>query len=231
MIFRGLCNFASEIVCHRLFFQGHPARQEVGHIRRGQRTASTWSRRVSGPAFALQDKGFAKAHDAKPGCPERFVSQTALAKSNGPGRILSGITAFLILATLGLTNRLSAQSSGQIGLPVIFVHGICDTPDSFLPAEEAVRATLESHYPTQYPLPATPSDPDEYVVFYNGETVTFQVPPINQYTPPLNPDQVDTTRRFFLVALDDPSQNWYQLFDETNEVANIPIYEKERKQN
>jgi hypothetical protein len=92
--------------------------------------------------------------------------------------------------------------------------------------EQAVRATLESRYPTLYPPPGITSDADEYVVFYDGVNVTFQVPPASQYNPVLSSDQVDRTRRFFLVALDDPGQTIYQFFDAANEVANIPIYQK-----
>lgn len=132
----------------------------------------------------------------------------------------------LILALLAMPTWSIAQSSTQVGLPVIFVHGICDTPDSFLPMEQAVRATLESRYPTLYPPPGITSDADEYVVFYDGVNVTFQVPPASQYNPVLSSDQVDRTRRFFLVALDDPGQTIYQFFDAANEVANIPIYQK-----
>jgi hypothetical protein len=139
--------------------------------------------------------------------------------------------ALLVLFALVVCAKLAdAQTAGPIGLPVIFVHGICDTADSFLPAEQAVRATLESHYPTQYPLPSLSSDPDEYVVFYDGVNVSFQVPPASQYNPVLNlnTDQIAKikTRRFFLVALDDPGQTEYQFFDAANEVANIPIYQK-----
>ncbi|MHB1953043.1 MAG: Ig-like domain repeat protein [Sulfobacillus sp.] len=158
-----------------------------------------------------------------------LITATAARKGSAPPRcgLSRAKAALLILLALFAWSRSSvAQGAGQIGLPVIFVHGICDTADSFLPVERAVRATLESHYPTQYPPPALSSDPEEHVVFYDGVSVNFQVPPASQYNPVLNIDQVDKTRRFFLVALDDPGQTEYQFFDAANAVANIPIYQK-----
>ncbi|HEY1257020.1 MAG TPA: choice-of-anchor D domain-containing protein [Terracidiphilus sp.] len=136
-------------------------------------------------------------------------------------------TAFLVLlALLAWVNQSPAQSSSQIGLPVIFVHGFCDNADSFLQDEEAVKATLQSHYSTQYPTAQAPNS-DEYITFYDGTTVWFQLP-TKDVQDPESPNPIVTvpsSTRFFVVALDDPSQHTYELFDPST-VADIPIYTK-----
>jgi hypothetical protein len=95
---------------------------------------------------------------------------------------------------------LGAQTT-PIGLPVLFVHGYCDSPDSFLPAESAIKQTLESQYPALYPdLLTQPTPlPDEYVAFYDGTNVNFQVPGSSQSTS----TSVDSHTRFFLVDFPD----------------------------
>ena len=142
-------------------------------------------------------------------------------------RMQIGRAAFLILlAVLSGTKLSPAQSSNQIGLPVIFVHGICDTPDSFLPAEQAIKMTLRNHYPALYPAAQAP-DLDEYVTFYDGTTVWFQIP-TQEVQVPESPNPINTvpsSTRFFLVALDDPSESMYQNFDEAA-VMRYPIYSK-----
>jgi len=134
---------------------------------------------------------------------------------------------FLVLLAVLSWARLSpAQSSGQIGLPVIFVHGICGTADSFLQDEEAVKAMLQSHYKALYPTAQAPYS-DEYITFYDGSSVWFQIP-TKDLQDPESPNPIVTvpsSTRFFVVALDDPNQSQYQNFN-PNITADIPIYTK-----
>jgi pimeloyl-ACP methyl ester carboxylesterase len=124
-------------------------------------------------------------------------------------------------------NSLGASGVPQIGLPVLFVHGICDTADSFLPTEQAVKGYLAQNASTAY----STASMQEYVAYYdeNNNEVWFQLPQSQlgqgATNPPLNPAQVPSTARFFLVALDDPGVSGYQNFL-TNSVAQIPIYQK-----
>jgi pimeloyl-ACP methyl ester carboxylesterase len=129
------------------------------------------------------------------------------------------LSAFFVSAHLSF-------AQGSIGLPVIFVHGICETADNFLPAEQAAKATLQTNYPLLYPAS------QDYVAFYDGTTVWFQTPPANGAaagTPTTAEILPATARlaRFFLVALHDPVPNRpsYEQFD-PNTVADVSIYAK-----
>src|ERR1035441_3513826 len=109
---------------------------------------------------------------------------------------------------------------------VIFVHGFCDSPDSFLPLEQSVKSFLISHNQGFY------RSSTDYISFYNGSNVEFQLPqtevPSGQTNAPLTADQVkadDPAARFFLVALDGTNEGNYWNFD-PSVVAQIPIYEK-----
>jgi hypothetical protein len=141
-------------------------------------------------------------------------------------RTHKGKAALIALLTiLAWTKVSSAQVTGDIGLPVIFVHGICDTPDSFLNAETAIQNKLQTAYPNQYPL--TPALHTRYVAYYNGSSVQFQVPLLDIHNGEGNlpVTTVEPTTKFFMVALDDPNGWLYQLFDSST-VAAIPIYMK-----
>jgi hypothetical protein len=50
-------------------------------------------------------------------------------------------SAFCALAAL-YVQPVDAQTASPTGLPIIFVHGFCDGADSFLQAEDAVKAHL-----------------------------------------------------------------------------------------
>jgi hypothetical protein len=138
-----------------------------------------------------------------------------------------GRAVFLVLLTILSWAKLSpAQSSSQIGLPVIFVHGFCDSPDSFLPLEQSVKSFIITHNQGSY------RSSTDYIAFYNGSKVEFQLPqsevPSGQTNPPLTADQIkadDPAARFFLVALDGTSEGNYWNFN-PSVVAQIPIYEK-----
>jgi triacylglycerol esterase/lipase EstA (alpha/beta hydrolase family) len=156
---------------------------------------------------------------------ENVVSAKNRQASKVSTRTSRGVILFF-LALLACATLAPAQSSSQIGLPVIFVHGFCDKADSFLQDEEAVKATLQSHYSTQYPTAQAPNS-DEYITFYDGTTVWFQLP-TKDVQDPESPNPIVTvpsSTRFFVVALDDPSQHTYELFDPST-VADIPIYTK-----
>ena len=131
----------------------------------------------------------------------------------------------VLLALLAGAKVSSAQATGDIGLPVIFIHGICDTPDSFLNAETAIQNKLQNAYPNQYPL--TPALHTRYVAYYNGSSVEFQVPvpDIHNGEGNLPVTTVEPSTKFFMVALDDPNGWLYQLFDRSV-VASLPIYMK-----
>jgi uncharacterized repeat protein (TIGR03803 family) len=113
-----------------------------------------------------------------------------------------------------LPQIVGANQALYIGLPVLFVHGICDKPASFQVMESAVQAYLQGTYSQFY------ADPSQYWVFYDGENVNFEVPNgTTTYT------SVPASARFFAVAFDDPGQSLIQDFDETS-VAQISIYAK-----
>ncbi len=137
-------------------------------------------------------------------------------------RTSRGVILFF-LALLACVTLSPAQSSNPIGLPVIFVHGICDTPDSFVPAERDLMTYLGKQYPALY------KNTIDFVAFYNGTSVGFQTPqgelPSGSPNPVYSGSEIDPDARFFLVALDDPSQTNYENFD-PNVVADIHIYAK-----
>ncbi len=123
-------------------------------------------------------------------------------------------------------STLASNGATQIGLPVLFVHGICDTPDSFLNEQGAVALYLHQYAPEAYPS----TSQYEYVVYYDDQNkvVQFQYPnsllPANTTNPPM--PSPPTPAQFFLVALDDPGViTGYQYFDPIS-VAGVPIYEK-----
>jgi pimeloyl-ACP methyl ester carboxylesterase len=127
---------------------------------------------------------------------------------------------------------LSTTSESQIGLPVIFVHGICDKADSWLPAETAVKTYLQQNAPIAYPS----INSQEYVVYYDeiSRLVMFQRPQSQlaagaANTPMDEPEFLQvaagSSPQFFLMALDDLTVPGYETFDATN-VANVPIYQK-----
>lgn len=147
--------------------------------------------------------------------------------SQSRGIVAVLFSGFLVCAgALVSATPINAQTPSQIGLPVIFVHGICGNADDFLPIEENIKQSLHSHYPTLYPLATQPTS-DEYVVFYDGSQVRFQLPQSEVTSGDLNSpvETVASTTRFFLVALDDPDQSLYQYFDPSI-TADIPIYTK-----
>jgi pimeloyl-ACP methyl ester carboxylesterase len=142
------------------------------------------------------------------------------------GLATSKAAFWILLALLASARWSSAQSSIQKGLPVIFVHGICDTPDSFVPAERDLMTYLGKQYPALY------TNTIDFVAFYNGTSVGFQAPqgelPSGSPNPVYSGSEIDPDARFFLVALDDPSQpsqTSYEKFD-PSVVADIPIYTK-----
>jgi pimeloyl-ACP methyl ester carboxylesterase len=109
---------------------------------------------------------------------------------------------------------------------VIFVHGICDSPDSFLPLEQSVKSSVMQNGQGLY------GSSNEWVVFYDGSNVWFQIPKTElnagSADPPISPRKlksIDPNARFFLVALDDPPQSDYRNFD-PNLVADVPIASK-----
>jgi Tol biopolymer transport system component len=122
---------------------------------------------------------------------------------------------------------LNASGVPQIGLPVLFIPGICEPAkqDNFLPAEIAVKTYLQTNAPVAYPA----SSSQEYVVYYDelNQVVQFQLPqkqlPSGSSNPPL--DTPPTPAQFFLVALDDLGVTGYQNFNPSY-VASIPIYVK-----
>lgn len=121
---------------------------------------------------------------------------------------------------------IAAQSSGQIGLPVIFVHGFCDSADSFLPLEQSVKSSVMQNGQGLY------GSSNEWVAFYDGSNVWFQIPETEltagSADPPISPQKlksIDPGARFFLVALDDPPQSDYRNFN-PNLVADVPIASK-----
>jgi hypothetical protein len=141
------------------------------------------------------------------------------------GRMMSRAALLAVLTALLGATASSAQTTQSIGLPIIFVHGICDMPDSWIPAEQDVRTYLYGKYPTLY------QQGPEYVTFYDGTKVNFEY--VDNYAianglpqTPLSLTSISSAARFFLVALDDPGETIYSQFDETNNVANIPIYQK-----
>jgi hypothetical protein len=175
----------------------------------------------------MQDGGLKAMHKRMTNYPATSASRPSLPNLDGAGWISRSrrIILLFLLVVVGFGDRLSGQTTSQKGLPVIFVHGICDRPDSFLPAESAVKTTLRNHYPALYEVPQLSGDSDEYVVFYDGINVHFQAPPFNAYNPILAAYQIEPSTRFFLVALDDPAQTMYGYFDKA-EVMKIPIYSK-----
>ncbi len=82
---------------------------------------------------------------------------------------------------------------------------------------------LQGQYPALY------NNSIDYVAFYNGSFVGFQTPqgelPKGSPNPVYTATQIDPAARFFLVALDDPSQDSYETFD-PSVVADIHIYTK-----
>ncbi len=132
-------------------------------------------------------------------------------------------SGMLCATALALSCLLTAygQVNSQIGLPVLFVHGICDSADNYLDGETAVQKALSAKYPTLY------SSSGKYVAFFNGSQVYFQKPGAKVIGGVQNPPvlTVDPRTRFFLVALDQPGVANYQDFDRQR-VAQIPIYEK-----
>ncbi len=134
---------------------------------------------------------------------------------------LTAPVLLLIGASIGASISASAQAGSQIGLPVLFVHGICDSADNLLPTEAAVESAVQARFPTLYPAGSP------MVAFYNGANVAFQIPGAQVIDGVPNPPvaTVDPATRFFLVALDDPGVADYQDFDPSS-VANVPIYIK-----
>jgi pimeloyl-ACP methyl ester carboxylesterase len=128
----------------------------------------------------------------------------------------SGDSNYKASTSLQLSQIVEAKQALYVGLPVLFVHGICGAAADFQYTENTVQAFLQGNYPELYP------DSDQYWVFYNAvhNQVNFQVP--NSST---TSTTVPSTARFFAVAFDDPSQNLVQNFDRTN-VSNISIYAK-----
>lgn len=130
-------------------------------------------------------------------------------------------------------NYLSGGGATQIGLPILFIHGICDTPDSFLPAEMAVKSYLQANAPSAYPI----SKGQEYVIYYDEQNkyVRLQTPnyPTPTYSaisipagPPLSwPSDPIQPSQFFLMALDDPGIAGYQNFL-PGRVTGQSIYQK-----
>jgi pimeloyl-ACP methyl ester carboxylesterase len=122
---------------------------------------------------------------------------------------------------------LTGNTATQIGLPVLFVHGWCDTPDSFVNAETAVKNYLNTQLPSLYPLHSSPP-PDEYVAFFDGVNVQFQTQGPENVSNSTK-TQVDSSTRFFLADFNDSisSHSLYQEIDKnTSAVADIHIYEK-----
>lgn len=101
-----------------------------------------------------------------------------------------------------------------IGLPVLFVPGICEQPPAFQVAENRILPFLQGAYPRLY------GDPTQYWVFYDGQNVSFEEP-----NGSATKNTVPATSRFFSVAFDDPGQSLVQNFDPVK-VANVSIYAK-----
>lgn len=99
----------------------------------------------------------------------------------------------------------ASSQSDNIGLPVIFVHGFCDSADSFLPIELAIMRSLQKQYPLSYPHTKS----EEYVTFFDGTHVNFQ----NPKTETANYEEPPKSTRFFILALDDPGKSAYESFD------------------
>ena len=127
---------------------------------------------------------------------------------------------FVLLAILVAFSPFPALGqSTKIGLPVVFVHGFCGNADDFIPLEAQVKSYLQTRFPTYYQHAS--NGHDEYVAFYNGSSVVFQLPGSSATTSP----PVSSSIRFFLVALDDPKDSFYEDFDAYS-VAQIPIEAK-----
>lgn len=110
-----------------------------------------------------------------------------------------------VLCLLMLVPLSGSAQSESIGLPVIFVHGFCDSADAILPLERTIMRSLQTLYPSSYPHTRS----EEFIVFDDGKKVEFQVPKTESAsyeTPPAN-------TRFFIVALDDPGKSAYESFD------------------
>jgi hypothetical protein len=148
-----------------------------------------------------------------------------------------------ILFAMFLASPIAPSQTTPIGLPVVFVHGICDSPDSFLPAEKNLMQYLQQQQPDLYPTSTVPNQyPNtsiDWVAFYNGQDVWFQRPQVNGVSSPAvkGTALLDKSARFFLVSLNDPSvaipsastqisnDYSYKLF-KRDAVASLRIYEK-----
>jgi hypothetical protein len=159
----------------------------------------------------------------------RFSNAESLRSTWMPTAIRAILTFVFAALSLCATSA-SGQTSAQIGLPVLFVHGVCDTPDNFSAAEIAVKNSLEGQFPALYPKLSSLTSPlpEEYVAFYNGSEVVFQVPgtPSKSNT---TTTQIDARTRFFLADFNDglPGDKLYQEFDQNApSVAQISILHK-----
>jgi len=130
----------------------------------------------------------------------------------------SGDSNYKASTSLQLSQIVKAKQALYVGLPVLFVHGICGAAQDFQTTESVVQAFLQGNYPGLY----ADSGPGQYWVFYDAvqKQVNFQVPSANTTSNSVLPPS-----RFFSVAFDDPSQNLVQNFDRVN-VSNISIYAK-----
>jgi pimeloyl-ACP methyl ester carboxylesterase len=132
-------------------------------------------------------------------------------------------TVALGLLSFSLVKPLSAQAGVEFGIPVLFVHGFCDGPIGFSHAETAVKTSLQGTYPKDYPKL---SSPEEYVAFYDGTDVRFQVPGSTVFTPR---EKVNQGTRFFLIDFNDGTgagETYQQIDNNSTQVAQISIFKK-----
>ena len=134
------------------------------------------------------------------------------------------VVCFAVLAlALSCLQPATAQTN-PIGLPIIFVHGWCDGPDSFIQTETAVKQVLQGNYSSLFP-DMTPL-PNEYVAYFDGAHVVFQELD-TQFSPPLTASTVDPHTRFFFADFSDGTgSDPYTPNPDRIGVANISILYK-----
>lgn len=136
------------------------------------------------------------------------------------------VAAFLVCLGVVVSGTVpsSAQTANQVALPVIFVHGFCDSANSIVPLEQDIKSLLHENSPGLY------GNTDEYVAFYDDTNVWFQKPTtsLTASDPILSVQYLkkyDPGARFFDVALYDSTHSDYRYFNPL-ETAAVPVYEK-----
>ena len=110
----------------------------------------------------------------------------------------------------------ASPTQAALGLPILFVHGFCDGPQSFQIAESDVQTFLRTKL-----TPELYGDVSQYWVFYDSKNVDFEIPNgTRTYR------SVPATSRFFAVAFEYPRHPpLVQQFD-ASEVAKVSINAK-----